>query len=224
MRRALFTAVAGGLVLLSACGGGGGSSTSKPAAPAADQASAAKINLRQTDFPSGWTSAAHQVTPQETATLKQLTTCVGIADLAGHTTATDRSPDFSTGQATSASSSVTFVKTDADASSDLGAFQSVKAPDCVKQAVQALISQQLPGATPANLDVHQLNFPTLKDGTAAYQASFTVSAAGTNVPVYADFVYFRSGRAEVSLVSTNLGSPFDPKLEQDLAKKMADRA
>src|SRR5205823_13532627 len=133
-------------------------------------------------------------------------------------------PDFSMGQATSASSNVTFVKTDADASRDLGAFQSGKTPNCLKQAVMALVQQQLPGATPANLEVRQLQFPTLKDGTAAYQASFTVAVAGTNLPVYADFVYFRSGRAEDAMVTTNAGSPFDTKLEQELANKMASRA
>jgi len=207
---------------LTACSSGGGSS--KPASPAADKAAAVKISLRQPDFPTGWTSAPHQVSPQETATLGQLTQCAGIADLAGHTSAMDRSPDFSMGQATSASSNVTFVKTDADASRDLGAFQSGKTPNCLKQAVMALVQQQLPGATPANLEVRQLQFPTLKDGTAAYQASFTVAVAGTNLPVYADFVYFRSGRAEDAMVTTNAGSPFDTKLEQELANKMASRA
>ena len=206
--------------VVAACSSGG----STAASPAADKAAAVKVNLRQPDFPTGWTSAPHQASPEETTTLRQLTQCVGIADLAGHTTATDRSPDFSAGQATTANSLVTFVKTDGDASRDLGAFQSGKAPDCFKQAVLALVQQQAPGAVPANLEVHQLQFPTLKDGTAAYQASFTVAVAGTNLPVYADFVYFRAGRAEVAMVTTNAGSPLDPKLEQDLASKMARRA
>jgi hypothetical protein len=212
------------LVALAACSSSGKSTTNKAASPAADKAAAAKINLKQADFPTGWTSTPHQVSPPETATLQQLTQCIGIPDLAAHTSATDRSPDFSAGQATSANSLVTVVKTDADASADLAAFQSGKAPECLKQTVTALAQQQLPGAAPANLDVHQLQFPTLKDGTAAYQASFTLAVAGTNVPVYADFIYFRAGRAGCTLVTTNAGSPFDPKLQQDLGKKMADRA
>ena len=183
-----------------------------------------KINLRPSDFPTGWTSSPHQPSPEETATLRQLTQCVGIPDLATHTSANERSADFSAGQTTSASSNVTFVKTDADASNDLAAFQSGKTPDCFKQAVLALATQQLPGATPENLQAHQLQFPTLKDGTAAYQASFTVSVAGTNLPVYADFIYVRAGRGAITLVTTNAGSPFDPKLEESLARKMASRA
>jgi hypothetical protein len=212
------------LAALAACSSGGSSKSSKPASPAADKAAAVKINLRPSDFPTGWTSSPHDASPEETATLQQLTQCVGIPDLAGHTSAAQRSADFSAGQTTSASSNVTYAKTDADASNDLAAFQSGKAPDCFKQAVLALAKQQLPGATPENLEARQLQFPTLKDGTAAYQASFTVSAAGTNLPVYADFVYFRAGRGEVTLVTTNAGSPFDPKLEETLARKMASRA
>lgn len=207
-------------IVLVACSSGGGTT---PANPAKDKAAAQKISLRQSDFPSGWTSAPHQVSPEETATLQQLRVCVGIPDLAAHTSATDRSPDFSTGQATTASSIVTFAKTDTEASSDLAAFQSNKAPDCIKAAVDALAKQQLPGATPANLEVRQLDFPTLNDGTAAYQASFTLSVAGTNLPIYADFVYFRAGRAEIALATTNAGSPFDPKLEKDLANAMSGR-
>jgi len=212
------------LAVLGACSGSGSGKSSGTASPKADKTAAVKINLRQADFPSGWTSSPHDASPEETATLKQLTQCVGIPDMAGHTSAMDRSADFSAGQTTSASSNVAFVKTDADAVNDLAAFQSGKAPDCFKQAVLALAQQQLPGAKPENLEARQLQFPTLKDGTAAYQASFTVSAAGTNLPVYADFVYFRAGRGEITLVTTNAGSPFDPKLEESLARKMASRA
>ncbi len=208
--------------LLAACGGGGGKTSTK-ADPAKDKTAAEKINLEQSDFPSGWTSAPHQASPEETASLQQLTQCVGIPDLAGHTSATAQSPDFSMGQATTASSIVTFVKTTSEASNDLAAFQSGKTPDCLKQFVQAIIKQRLPGATPANLEVRQLQFPTLKDGTAAYQASFTVPVAGTNLPVYADFIYFRAGRAELTMATVNPGSPFDSKLEQNLANKMAAR-
>ena len=41
--------------------------------------------------------------------------------------------------------------------------------------------------------------------------------------MYVDFIFFRAARAEITLATINLGSPFDTKLEQDLAKKMAGR-
>jgi len=208
------------LVGLAACGGGG----AKSANPTADKASADKISLKQSDFPSGWSSRPHKATPEETATLQQLTQCAGIPNMAAQVSATAQSPDFSQGQATTLVSSVTFVHTNADATNDLAAFQSGKASGCLKQMVDALFRQRLPASAPGNLEVRQLQFPTLKDGTAAYQASFTVNAAGTNIPLYADFVYFQAGRAIVTMAAYNSATPFDPKLEQDLAKKIASRA
>jgi len=226
VHRAVRAAVVGGLAALTACGGSGGGSTSgKAAAPAADKAAAAKIVLRPSDFPSGWTSQPHAEGPNQAATVRQLGECLGVGDPAAHTTADVNSPDFSKSQGTTAASEVRFVQTDAQAGTDLAGFQGAKATDCLKQALESISKERLPsGLTPGELTVQQLQFPTLRDGTAAHQASFTIPVAGTNVPVYVDFIVFRAGRAEVTLATTNLGSPFDPKVEQDLAKKMADRA
>jgi len=222
----VWTATAAGLVVatlaLGACGGGGGSTK---ASPSADTTATAKINLKPADFPSGWTSNPHQASPAEAQTLRRLAQCLGIADPAGHTTADVHSPDFNKGQATMAASEVRFVQKNSDAIDELTAFQSGKGPDCFKQAFQPVIQERLPsGMTASNLDVRQFTFPTLRDGTAAYRASFTIPVAGNNVPVYADFALFRAGRALINLFTSSLGSPFDTKLEQDLAKKMADRA
>ena len=224
MRRAALAAVIGSLVALAACGGGSGGGSSK-AAPTADRTAAGKIVLRPSDFPSGWTSQPHAAGPNQAATVRQLGECLGVGDPATHTTADVNSPDFSKSQGTTATSEARFVQTDAQASSDLAGFQAAKATDCLKQALEAISKERLPsGLTPSGLTVQQLQFPTLKDGTAAHQASFTIPVAGTNVPVYVDFIVFRAGRAEVTLATTNLGSPFDPKLEQDLGKNMAGRA
>src|SRR5947209_253908 len=208
------------VLAFAACGGGGGNASS----PGADKASADKISLKQSDFPSGWASSPHKGSPQETAALQQLTQCAGIPNMAAQVSATAQAPDFSQGQATTVVSSATFVRTTADATNGLAAFQSSKTPDCLKQLVEGLFKQRLPTVTPGNLEVHQLQFPTLKDGTAAYQASFTINAGGTNIALYADFVYFQAGRAIVTMAAYNSATPFDPKLEQDLAKKMASRA
>jgi hypothetical protein len=211
-------------LLLAACGGGSGGST-KGADATGDKAAAEKIVLKQSDFPSGWKGEPHNASPEQAATIRQLAQCLGIPDPAIHTSADVSSPDFNMGQTTSVSSEVRFVKTDAEAIADLAGYQSGKASDCFKQTFQALAQQRLPsGMTIANLTVQQLPFDTLRDGTAAYQATFTIPVAGNNVAVYVDFVVFRAGRAEVNLAGTNLGSPLDPKLEKDLAKKMAGRA
>jgi hypothetical protein len=150
---------------------------------------------------------------------------LGIGDVGARTTADANSEDFAKGQGSTVTSEARFVQTEAQASDDLAAYQGEKATGCLEQAVRTLSQQRLPsGLTPSNLTVQQLQFPTLKDGTAAHQASFTIPASDAQVPVYVDFVIFRAGRAEVTLATTNLAAPFDPKLEEELANKMAGRS
>jgi hypothetical protein len=220
VRRAGAASVA--VLVLGACGGGGGG-TKPPAG--GDKGAAERINLEQSDFPSGWTSSAHAASAEEQAVVRQFTECLGLPDAASHTAADVHSPDFAQGQTTTASSEVRFVRTDADASAGLAAFQSSKGPDCFRQTVDRALPGRLPqGATTSNLSARQLEFPTLKDGTAAYQVSLTVSlGGGISLPVYADLIFFRAGRAEVTLNALNTGSPFSADLEKTLAGKMADR-
>jgi len=209
---------------LGACGGGGGSKTAPKASPGGDKALAERIVLQKGDFPAGWSSQPHAADPSQTAGVRQLRQCLGVGDITTSTSADANSDDFSKGQTTNARSEARIAQTDGQASADLAGFQTGNATGCLQKALEPVLKERLPsGFTPANLTVQQLVFPALKDGTAAYQASFTIPLAGTNVPVYVDFIVFRAGRAEVTLETTNAGSPFDAKLEQDLAKKMADR-
>ncbi|MBV9284735.1 MAG: hypothetical protein JO176_08965 [Acidimicrobiia bacterium] len=219
MHRGLAAVAAVAVLLAGACGG---KQTAKPAI--GDSALAAKIVLKKADLPSGFDAQPHAADPTQAAVIRQLSTCLGIGDPAPHTTALVNSDDFSKGQGVNVSSSARIVKTGDQASADLAGYQSNKATTCMQQALEPVIKERLPsGFTPSNLAVQQLVFPTLKDGTAAHQGSFTIPLAGTNVPVYVDFIIFRAGRAEVTLQTTNAGSPFDTKLEQELANKMADR-
>jgi hypothetical protein len=225
MKRAVLAATVAAVALIGACGGDGGSTTAAKADPASDKAAAEKINLKASDLPAGWTSSPHQTSPEADATNKRFAECIGSSDPKARQTVDLHSPDFSKGQTTQASSEVQFVRTDADAKNDLAALQGAKTVGCIKTLVQEAAQRQLPAGTSAsNVQAEQLSFPTLRDGAAAFRVSFTVAAAGLNVPVYADAVFFRAGRAELSLTTVNAGSPFDANLEKDLAKKMADRA
>jgi hypothetical protein len=225
VRTAVLAVAAAALVGLGACGGGGSSSAGTKASPTGDKTLADKIVLKKTDLPPGWTAQAHAADPTQAAAVRQLGECLGAGDPAAHTSALVNSDDFSKGQGMNISADVRVVQTDDQASADLAGLQSAKANGCLQQALEPLLKERLPsGLTPSNLSVQQLVFPTLKDGTAAHQASFTIPLAGTSVPVYVDFVFIRAGRAELTLQTTNAGSPFDMKLEQDLANKMTGRA
>jgi len=222
--RALLAAIAAGLVALTACGGGGGSSTSSKGDPSTDKATAEKIVLKQADFPSGWTAKAHQTSPDDAANKKRFFACIGAADPASVGTADARSPEFSQGQLTQAASEAQLVHSDNDAVNLLSALQGGKTVDCIKTLIQEGAQKQLPtGTTLTDVTAAQLTFPTLKDGAAAVRVSFTIQTGGVNVPIYADAIYFRSGRALVSLTTVNGGSPMDSKLEEGLAQKMAGR-
>lgn len=224
MRRAILAAPVALLVGLVACGGGGGGG-GKSADAANDKAAAEKINLKQSDFPSGWTSKPHQTSPDDAAMNKRFFECLGGSDPTPRQTADVHSPDFTQGQVNQASSRVQFMRKDADTANDLAALQGSKTTDCIKTLVQEAAQKQLPsGTSVSGLTAEQLKVPTYREGTAAFRVSFTVAATGINVPIYADAVYFRAGRALVSLTTVNGGSPIDSDFEKSLARKLADRA
>jgi hypothetical protein len=223
----LLVALAAGLASLTACGGGGGGSGGSSGAgdPSTDKTTADKIVLKQADFPSGWTAKAHQASPDDAANKKRFFECIGAPDPAATETADVRSPDFSQGQLTQAASEVQFVRTENDAVTELAALQGGKTVDCIKTLIHESAQKQLPAGTAVtDLTAAQLKFPTLKDGAAAVRVSFTIQTGGVNVPIYADAIYFRSGRALMTLTTVNGGSPMDAKLEESLAQKMAGRA
>jgi hypothetical protein len=219
---AALVAVVAGLTTLASCGGGSGNTKAEPAA---DKATAEKIVLKQSDFPSGWTSKPHQTPADDAATKARFDACISAPDPRTQQSADAHSPDFLHGQVNSASSEALLVNKESVAADVLAALQGPKTVDCVKGLVQEAAQKQLPGGTsPANVTAEQLKFPTLKDGTAAVRTSFTVPTGGANVLIYADIVYFKSGRALVSLSTVSAGTPMDSKLEESLAQKMADRA
>jgi hypothetical protein len=221
--RALVVALLTSLAALTACGGGGSKGASTDTS--GDKAGAEKIVLEQSDFPSGWTAKPHQTSPDDAATKKRFFECVGASDPKPSETADAHSADFTHGQVDQASSEAFFLRTEAEAANSLAALQTGKTVDCIKTLIQEAAQKQLSAGTSANdVSAAQLKFPPLKDGTAAVRVSLTVETGGVNVPVYADVIYFKSGRAVVSLSTVNGGSPMDTKLEESLVHKMAGRS
>jgi hypothetical protein len=216
VRRAALVALVIGAATLAACGGG----SDKKADPVP-----AKIVLQQSDFPSGWSSKPHQTSPEDATANQRFFQCIGAVDPKTQQRAEAHSPDFTEGQLNRASSQAQVLAKEADAADALAALQGPKTVECMKSLVQESAQKQLPaGVSVSDVNAAQLKFPTLKDGTAAVQVSFAVQTGGVNVPIYADIIYFKSGRALVSLSTVNSGSPMDSKLEESLAQKMADRA
>lgn len=215
-RRAALGACVAGFASLAACGGAGGAKA---------EPVPGKVVLQQSDLPSGWASKPHQASPDDATIRQRFFQCIGAVDPTTQQSADAHSPDFTQGQLNQASSEAQVMNKEADAATALAALQGPKTVDCVKALVQEAAQKQLPAGTSiTDVIAAQLKFPTLKDGTAAVQVSFAVHTGGVNVPIYADIIYFKSGRSLVSLSTVNGGSPMDSKLEERLAQKMADRA
>lgn len=236
MRNRILTACAVGtlLVSLAACGSDDTSTsttttdatattttTEAKADPAADTAKAKDIVLQVGDFPAGWTQSPSDGDTREDDTDKELNACIGLPSSEGRPQADS---EFSQGDFTSVQSSVEFAPTAADASKELAAIKDPKAVDCLKRAFSKALEEEAGGAEFSELEVQPLSFPTLGDGTVAYRMRTTVTAEGAEIPLFFDLILFIEGRAEMSLVAVNAGEPFDAKLAQSLAEKMAGRA
>lgn len=217
MHRNKCLAVVVAVVVLSACGG-------DPPDAAADQAAAEKANLNQGDFPSGWTSKPHEVLPGEDDLAKEVADCLGISPPTSRATAEARSPDFSSGLATQASSVITFVGSEDEAEEDAQVFASEKFAPCAEPGFAKQIQQVAPdGATVNDVKVAKATFPDTGDRTVAYRVTALIQVGEMPVPINIDLVRIFKDRAEVQLIFVNPGEPFPPDLARSLAGKVVGR-
>ncbi len=208
---------------------GGGGGDGKPATqtapdPAADKAKAAAASLQAADFPAGWKSAPHQQLPGEDKLDTQLASCLGVPQPSTHSTADVRSPDFTTGIATTASSRIRYVRTVDDAVRDATAYTSPKFVECLEAPFSAQIAQVAPpGAKVANVRAASLAFPSYGDRSTATRVSATLNIGPTTVPLTIDLVRVYVGRAEVEFTFRSPGQPFSASLERALVGKVVGR-
>lgn len=218
MPRNKWLAVVVAVGVLAACGG-----DDAPDA-AADQATAEKANLNQADFPSGWTSTPHEALPGEDELAKEVADCLGISPPTSRAIAEARSPDFSSGLATQASSVITFVGSEDEAEEDAEAFASDKFAPCAEPAFAKQIQQVAPeGATVNDVKVAKSTFAETGDRTVAYRVTATIQVGEMPVPINIDLVRIFKDRAEVQLTFVNPGQPFPPDLARSLAGKVVGR-
>lgn len=201
-----------------ACGG------ADEATPAADRAAARKAVLKAADFPSGWKSNPHEKLPGEDELVAEVAKCLGIPPPSTRATAVVRSPDFSSGFATTASSVITFVETDDRAAADAAAFAGEKFPSCVEPGMAEQVRDVAPeGASVDGVKIVKRSFPSLGDRTAAYRFSATLHIGEIPVTVNIDLVHVFKDRAEVSLTFVSPGQPFPEDLARSLAAKVVAR-
>src|SRR3954447_21924759 len=154
-RSAVLTLAAVALIV-GGCGGGSSKSsdakttgtTTTTVDTSGDAAAAARINLKATNFPAGFTAtAADAKTPQDTADENKLLTCLGLPPSDQLHSADVDSDDFHSGENIDISSSVSFGRSVAIAKQELDAIKSDKAAACITDELNQLVARDASGAT-----------------------------------------------------------------------------
>jgi hypothetical protein len=228
-------AVTLGCLALSACGGNGdgesaGRSEVRRAIEPKAQERAESIVLALSDFPDGWrASPSAEESDEEQEAFNE---CLG-ADYSAFTLIGEaNSDDFAMGEA-------------ATASSDAGVFESEEmAAHAVEERAEGLAGEEvaacvieLLGDPPGEdlevteAQVGELSFaaPPGVDDAMAWQLEIRIQgkagseAEGVSVNAYSDIVLLRHGDATVQVTTTDLPTPFDPELRDELVAAVAAR-
>ncbi len=197
-----------------------GSDKTTTASPDADRATAKKLVLTTTDFPSGWTGKPDDQTRSEEAKAasKELSDCVGTSGAEAET-ARWKGDEFTKDQY-QVSSNANLVADKAAFKKDVAAINSPKLQTCVKDIFGKLLTQSL-GAPPTSLDVTP--FEVKKYGAVTVGLRLRVgtgTSTGTTETVYVDLVLMGKNRAENTTTIFSIGQPMDPALENSLLAKV----
>lgn len=199
-------------VLLAASPASGGSPPPSPpptdSDPAADRARADRIALKLSDLPSGWEKSTGGLGAGSSCTVPDSSELSGRHPF-------DR---FETGLATSAGSDVSIMKTQAAAAR---AYDVV--PGVVNQCFTSLVGSTIDGAKLNGSTARSLGPLGVGDRASAFRIELDLAVGFLRVTLVVDAVYIQSGRAFAALFFSELDSPFDPRLRDQLAGTVAAR-
>jgi hypothetical protein len=232
MRRALALTV--WCLVLSACGGDGdgndGSRDFQRAIEPQAQERAESILLTLTDFPDGW--RAEGATEDDEESDEAFAECIG-ADYSAFTMIGDaESDDFAMGETAVASSDAQVFENEQMAADAVAEF----AEGLGNEAADTCMSEMLGGFEDEDVEitgagVSELSFtpPPGVDDANAWQVVVTVEgkagsqAEGLSVAAYADLVQLRIGVETAEVTTTDIQTPFDPELRDELVAAVAAR-
>jgi hypothetical protein len=232
MRRAL--ALTLWCLALSACGGdgdgNGGSRDFQRAIEPQAQERAESILLTLADFPDGWRAETPAEDDQESD--EAFAECIG-ADYSAFTMIGDaESDDFAMGETAVASSDAQVFESEQMAADAVAEFAEDLGNDAADTCMSEMLGEfededvEITGA-----EVSELSFtpPPGVDDANAWQVVITVEgkagsqAEGLSVPAYADLVQLRNGDETAEVTTTDIQTPFDPVLRDELVAAVAGR-
>jgi len=198
-----------------------GSDKATTASPDADMATAKKLVLTSTDFPSGWTGTPDDQTqsPEDKADSKALSDCVGTSGSEAET-AKWNGDDFNMDQF-QVSSKVSLVTDKAVFKKDVAAISGPKLQACVKDVFTSVLTKSI-GSPPTSLDVTPFEVKKYGDVTKGLRMKVGTGTGATDT-VYVDLVLMGKNRAKVTATVLSVGQPMDPTLENSLLAKIGSR-
>jgi hypothetical protein len=223
MRRLVATT---GLLTMAVAAGCGGGSSGSGQSSSADIASAARINLRQSDFPAGWQAHPNPVSAAANANVERtLYGCLATPPPESHTTANVNSPAFVL-SAQQASSNVKVTHTTAESQADYRVLAQPTFGECARR----VLLSTLPGALPAGSTVTSSSARTVPatapagDQVTATAVTVNVVVQGGRTTVDAGFTRILRGRALVAVQTIGLGQPFPADLGRAIVSNVENRA
>ena len=210
-------------VVTAGCGGG---SPAAQQGSLANAATAARINLQQSDFPAGWQSRPNPISaPSNVQAERALYACLATPSPEPHTTANVNSPVFAQ-SSQQASSNVKFTRTTAQSQADYGTLSQPAAGDCARKVLVSTLPGALPfGSTVASSAESSVDVTAPPGGQAtAFFVTVDLDVRGGRTTVYADFTTMLRGRALVAVQTIGLGEELPPSLQQTIVSNVERRA
>jgi hypothetical protein len=227
------------LVVLVVCAGagcGGGDDGDEGTAAgrsikAEAQERAESIVLKLSDFPDGWRASPSE---QDTAAQEDFRRCVGLDYSEWTLHGAAESKDFAK-ESAEVSSAASVFASEAQAQAALSEFENgmgtTQAEDCVRDLMEQALKEEenADEFEVGEIDVGQLSItgPAVED-TSAWQIAvrFDVTsgvAEGLSPTAYLDLVNLRDGEALTIMTTSDVLTPFDSELRDELLQTLASR-
>jgi hypothetical protein len=249
MRISLLSGSVGAVVLLSVLAGcsssesgtaspaSGGASAGSSAAdssgtaetpPSADALQSAV--LQDEDLPAGWRGTAYDPSSDDdddddgTAALLK---CIGAEDNSADEVEEAHSPDFSSEEGSSISSSATSFRSQEAIEADVAVFSDPAAPGCfAEQMSTGLADSGLPAGT--TVGEPQISFTAGSGGgpsnvVASATGTIPVTVSGQQITFYLDVAFITGRLTEASVEFFGVGAPVPADLQSSLVAAVADR-
>jgi hypothetical protein len=219
------------LLALAGCGGGDGDTDARRAQraiePAAQERAEAAL-LKLSDLPDGWRAD----TPDEDQTGQDaFYRCVDIDFSALTITGEAASKDFTKGENTEVSSGATVFASDAEAEQALEEFATGMTGEKTNECFRDVMEKRVGGRFEiGDVKFGELSFtpPPDLDEASAWELSVPIEVIapegeGSSVTAYLDLVYLRKGDTLGAVEASDVVTPFDSQLRDELVELVAQR-